>query len=178
MNNDEEKFLNEESDEDELKEKNLKEVLFEQTEEFIKQRSANKDYLYLFCSKGIGDYLITAGLSHALEEKFNKKATILIVQEKIKRLGVIFPNIAEIISYPTEFMASTTGWFHETQNYVIDNFIYANFHYVGKNPVWNDKLNIIDRFKENALDIPLDTEFWSPIVMTANQETIDALHQI
>lgn len=158
-------------------EKILKDVLFEQTEEFIKQRSANKDYLYLFCPKGIGDYLLAAGLSHALEEKLHKKATIMIVQEKIKRLGVIFPNVAEIISYPTEFMASTTGWFHETQNYVIDNFIYANFHYKGKTAIWNEKLNIIDRFKENVLDIPLDTTFWSPIVINANKETIDALHK-
>ena len=158
-------------------EKNLKTILFEQTEEFIRQRSANKNYLYLFCPKGIGDYLLVAGLSHALEEKFHKKATIMIVQEKIKRLGVIFPNIAEIISYPTEFMSSTTAWFHETKNYVIDNFIYANFHRVDKNYVWNDKLNIIDRFKENALDIPLDTPFWSPIVINADKKKIAALHK-
>ena len=42
-------------------ETNLKDLLFEQTEEFIKEFSANKDYLYLFCPKGIGDYLIAAG---------------------------------------------------------------------------------------------------------------------
>ena len=168
-------FMND--DEKISEETNLKDLLFEQTEEFIKEFSANKDYLYLFCPKGIGDYLIAAGLSHALEEKLNKKATILIVQDKIKRLGVIFPNIAKVISYPPEFLASTVNWFHETQNYVVDNFIYANFHYVGKNPVWNEKLNVIDRFKENALDIPLDTTFWSPIVITADKDTVAALHE-
>ena len=157
--------------------KALKDILFEQTEDFIKQISANKDYLYLFCSKGIGDYLITAGLSHAVEEKLGKKATVLIVQEKIKRLGVIFPNIAEIIAYPFDFMGSTSMWFHETENYVMDNFIYANFHYKDKNPIWNEKLNIIDRFKENVLEIPLDTPFWSPIVINAKAEEIAALNE-
>ena len=162
---------------DNVEEKDLKDLLFEQTEEFIKEFSANKDYLYLFCPKGIGDYLITAGLSHALEEKLHKKATILIVREKIKRLGVIFPNIAETLAYPTDFMASTTTWFHETRNYVMDNFIYANFHYKDKKPIMNDKLNIIDRFKENVLDIPPDTPFWSPIVITADKDTVSALHE-
>jgi len=180
MNSDEEKNLEENvSDEEnvEEKEKNLKKILFEQTEEFIKEFSSNKDYLYLFCPKGIGDYLLAAGLSHALEEKLNKKATILIVQEKITRLGVVFPNIAKVISYPAEFIALTATWIHETGNYVVDNFIYANFHYKGKTPVWNEKLNIIDRLKENVFDIPLDTPFWSPIVVTANKETTDALHK-
>ena len=173
MNKDEEKI----SDEKKVKGKELKETLFAQTENFIKQISTDKDYLYLFCSKGIGDFLITAGLSHSVEEKMGKKATVLIVQEKIKRLGVIFPNIANMIAYPTEFMCATTGWFHETQNYVIDNLIYANFHYKGKNPIWNEKLNIIDRFKENVLEIPLDTPFWSPIVINAKPEEINALHK-
>ena len=183
MNKDEEKILEEsDSDSESLKDKFLKlkelgNAVMEQTEEFIRQISSNKDYLYLFCPKGIGDYLITAGLSHALEEKFNKKATIILVQDKIKRLGVIFPNIAEIIAYPPEFMSSTTGWFYKKQNYVIDNFIYANFHYNGKKPIWNEKLNIIDRFKEDVLEIPLDTQFWSPIVTNANQENIDALNE-
>ena len=155
----------------------LKAEVFELTEEFIKEFSSNKDYLYLFCPKGIGDFLITAGLSHALEEKFDKKATILIAHEKIKRLGVVFPNVAKITAYPSQFMASTSDWFHSTQNYVFDNFIYANFHYDGKKPIWNDKLNIIDRFKENALDIPLDTPFWSPIVVTADKDTVAALNE-
>ena len=172
MSTDEEKISDEKAEE-----KNLKDILFEQTEEFIKEFSTNKDYLYLFCPKGIGDYLLVAGLSHALEEKLNKKATVMIVQEKIKRLGVIFPNIAELVSYPTDFIGSTTNWFHETQKYVIDNFIYANFHYKGKEPIWNEKLNIIDRFKENALDIPLDTPFWSPIVIPADEETVAALNK-
>ena len=173
MNNDDEKILQEKV----LQQKKLKESIFEHTEEFIKYFSANKDYLYLFCPKGIGDYLITAGLSHALEEKLGKKATVLIVQEKIKRLGVIFPNVAEIIAYPFDFMGSTSMWFHETENYVMDNFIYANFHYKDKNPIWNEKLNIIDRFKENVLEIPLDTPFWSPIVINAKADEIAALNE-
>ena len=129
---------------------------------FFNSICTNKDFLYIIQPCSIGDVLYTGGLSHAVQKRKNKKATVLVVLERMKNLGITYENLADIIYLPSSMSGVTEQYFYATGDYEGDNYIYGHFHNEGNGHIQDDNLNIIDCYKKNVFDIPLDTKFTPP----------------
>ena len=145
---------------------------------FLDELTANKDFLYIIQPFSVGDFLYASGLSHAVQKRKNKKATVLIVRERMKNLGITYENFADIIFLPNNAMEALKQYFYVTGDYEGDNYIFGHFH-VRKTGsyIWDDTLHLIDRYKKNVLDIPLDTTFIPPIVSAISEQNIADLNR-
>ena len=145
---------------------------------FINKLAANKDYLYIFQPFSIGDLLYTGGLSLAVQKRKNKIATVLIVHERMKNLGVFYNNIKEIIYLSGKEIDILRNYFYITQDYEGDNYIYGHFRLSdNKSYIWDDSLHLIDRYKQSVFSIPQDTPYIKPQVADISKEDISKLNK-
>ena len=149
----------------------------EKVKDFLNKLAANKDFLYIIQPFSVGDFLYVGGLSHAVQKRKNKKATVLIVQERMKNLGITYENLADIIYLPNNIMDALRGYFYSTGDYEGDNYIYGHFHTGEHGYIWDDTVHLINRYKKNVLKVPLDTKFITPIVYAISEQNIADLSQ-
>ena len=149
----------------------------EEMENFLNEITPNKDWLYLLAPFSIGDFIIAGGLSHAVQMKKNKTATVLIAQERMKNLGITFENVVGTIYLPIDLINAVGTFITATESYERDNFFYGNFK-IGDNRACCDySINAVDRFKRYVFDLPLSTPLMPPIVAPLTSENISALRE-
>lgn len=172
---------------------------------YIERITGNKDFLYIIQPYGLASVLISGGLSHAVQARKNKSATVLLLGDSLKNLGLTWKNVTSIKYFPVDTMELFNKYFSETQDWEGENFIYGNFHQEIKNPddenifdsetavasdvekfddelsdkkkVDFEEISTVDQFKEKVFDLPPDTEFHYPIFDELSDETAAALNQ-
>ena len=147
----------------------------EEIKNFIESITPDKNLLYMFIPCSIGDFLIAGGLSYAVQRRKNKIATVLIAQERMKNLAVTFPNVVDTIYLPMDLLKAVDTLIQGTQNYEQDNFIYGNIHTVDGKIIWDESLNLVDRYKKNSLNIPLDTPLIPPLTFPISTKSISKI---
>ena len=154
-----------------------RQITLDEVKKFIRQMTPNKDWLYIFQPFGIGDFLYTGGLSLAVQKRNNKSATVLIVNERMENLNIIYENVADIILLNADTMDFVKNFFYVTGNYEGDNYIYGHFHRTASGSYdWDESLHLIDRYKKDVFKIPMDTPYEKPIVSPISEENIAELH--
>lgn len=146
-------------------------------ENFFKKIEKDKDRLYFICTKGIGDFIITGGFSQAVQQRKNKKSTVLVIKKQKRDSGIFFPNFSDSIAFDEGILDAFEEYFARTKKYEGDNYIYANFHQKNGKPIWDENFTILDRLKINALNLPLDTPFVYPMVEEIPEEKVAALYE-
>lgn len=135
--------------------------------DLLRHITVDKDILYILCPFSIGDFLNCGVLCHALLKKKRKKACVLILNDRFENSGSInFVGVKEIRYMSQLLMDFICQYIHVAREYETDNFIYGHFP-VKQNTkllIWNKNLSFVDRWKENAFGLPLDTEFIPPII--------------
>lgn len=151
--------------------------IYESVGGFLKKISEDKDRLYLFSLRGIGDFLIAGGLSYAVQKRKNKKSTVLVISDKKYDLRVLFPNVTGFIKLSGDDIPKFTAYFEWTANYEGDNYICASFQKHNDQYLWDENLNMLDRFKKDALKIPIDTPFVYPIIDEISAESAAEINE-
>ena len=150
----------------------------EEAKLFLKRIMPNKDYLYIFVPFGVENFFIVAGLSHAIQKKKNKKATVLITSENMRNYDFHYENVEKISYLSYKLMPAITRYTYASEDYEDENYIYGSFHAdSAHNFIFDKELNVIDRCKKNILDLPLDTPFHTPLAEQLSDEHIDYLNK-
>ena len=149
----------------------------EEVQRFFSAIEDDKENLYIFSTKGIGDFIIAGGLSYAVQNRKGKKSTILVIQDTKWDTGILFPNVTGIISCPKDFVLMLNKHFKTTENYESDNYIYAGIRKHNDEYIWDEDLNMLERYKKDSLNIPLDTPFNYPIIDEISADNAAALHE-
>lgn len=154
-------------------------ITLESVKNFIKELTPKKDLLYIIQPCSVGDFFYTGGLSLAVQKRKHKRATVLIVKERLKNLGVTYENFSDIVYIPNDTMNVVMQYFYATGDYEGDNYIYGHFHkpQQGGGFIWDETLNFIDRYKKDVFKIPMDTPYAKPIVPKISDENIAELHK-
>lgn len=105
-----------------------RQITLDDVKNFIRQITPNQDWLYMFLPYSLGDFFNIGGMSLAVQKRKNKSATVLIVRERMKNLGVTYENFADIIFLPNDTMNVLMQYFYATGDYEGDNYIYGHFH--------------------------------------------------
>ena len=150
----------------------------ERVKNFLDELTANKDLLYIIQPCSIGDVICAGGLAHAVQKRKNKKATVMVLFDRMKNLGITYPNLADMIFLPNDVMEALRAYFYTTRDYEGDNYIYGHFQ-VRENGsyVFSDEtLHVIDRYKKDVFNIPMDTEFIPPVVPAISEQNIADLN--
>ena len=152
-------------------------IKLEDVKNLMRQITSNQDWLYLFLPYSLGDFFNIGGMSLAVQKRKNKSATVLIVQERLRNLGITYENLADIIFLPENIMALIREYIYATGDYEGDNYIFAHFR-LDKNRqyIWDESLHIIDRYKQDVFKIPMDTPYEKPVVPPLTDENIAELH--
>ena len=61
------------------------------------------------------------------KQKKNKRATVLILKDRMKNLSITYKNLADIIYLDKSLMDVLMKYFYFTGEYEGDNFIYGHF---------------------------------------------------
>ena len=146
-------------------------------ENFFAAMELDKDRLYVLSTRGIGDFIIAGGLSYAVQQKKNKKSTVLVIQDSKWNAGILFPNVDGIISCPHNVIVALNRYFNETENYEGENYLYANIRKKDNQYLWTEDLNMLERFKKDVFKLPIDAPFIYPIVNEISEEQIAALNE-
>ena len=146
--------------------------------DLIRYITADKDTLYVFCPFSIGDFLDVGGLCHALLKKKRKKSCVLILSDRFENSGSInFVGVKEIRYMPQALADFISRYIRETHEYETDNFIHAHFPIGQYGFIWNENLSMVDRWKENSLGLPLNTELIPPIIEPPADYQEQRLHE-
>ena len=149
----------------------------ERVKKFLDELTPNKDFLYIILPYSLGDIFNVGGLTHAVQKRKNKRATVLVVRERMKNLGVTYANLADIILLPDNVMDVLMYYFRATGDYEGDNYIYGHFRMrEDGNFIWDETLHLIDRYKKDVFHIPMDTEYIPPIVPAISEQNIADLN--
>ena len=155
-----------------------RQITFDDVKNFIKQITPNQDWLYIFLPYSLGDFFNVGSLSLAVQKRKNKSATVLIVNERLKNLGVTYENVANIIFLPPHIMAFVREYICATGDYEGDNYIYGHFRHLREGVYdWDESLNLLDRYKKDVFKIPMDTPYAKPVVPPLTDENIAELHE-
>ena len=193
----------------------------EEWEKFFKLLEEDKERLYVISTRGIGDFILAGGLSYAVQERKNKKSTVLVIQKHKMDTGIFFPNISGVLCCSPKAIYALEAYFSRTKKYEGDNYIYANINkkfkkssspydddskskssksnsseaksdvnsdsdsdvdvetYSEPNWIldWDESLNMLERFKINALKLSPDAPFIYPIIEEISEEEIAALYE-
>ena len=136
------------------------------------------DKLYIILPFGLGDLLISGGLTHAILPKFGKKSAVLILQERFRSIDVNFDGVSDKKYLSYQELMSVLYYVNATRQFFGANFIYGHFHQDASNKIiWNENIPFIDRYKENVYDLPPDTPFHPPIVKDISDDVKLRLHR-
>ena len=153
-------------------------ITLESVKNFINQLTPKKDLLYIIQPCSVGDFFYTGGLSLAVQKRKKKRATVLIVKERMKNLGLTYKNFEDIVYLPDDTMNVVMEYCRATGDYEGDNYIYGHFHTTpDRKFIWDETLHLIDRYKKNVFKIPMDTPYAKPIVPPLTEENISELHK-
>ncbi|MBR5913659.1 MAG: hypothetical protein IKZ58_04810 [Selenomonadaceae bacterium] len=154
-------------------------ITLESVKNYIKELTPKKDLLYIIQPCSVGDFFYTGGLSLAVQKRKNKRATVLIVKDRMKNLGVTYKNFEDIVYIPNDTMNIVMQYFYVSGDYEGDNYIYGHFHKPtqGGNFIWDETLHLIDRYKKDVFKIPMDTPYAKPVVPKISNENIAELHE-
>ena len=152
------------------------EIPFDAIKNFFAELTADKNLLYVFIPCSIGDFLIASGLSYAVQLKKNKRATVLIAQERMKNLAVTYENVAGTFFLPMDLLKATDTFIRGTATYERDNFIYGNFH-MDDARAYDKNLTAVDKYKRYVFDLPLDTPLAYPIIKLLDAKNIVTLRE-
>lgn len=147
------------------------EIPRDEIKKFVEEITANKNFLYMFIPCSIGDFLIAAGLSYAVQQRKNKSSTILIAQDRMKNLSVNYPNVVDVIYLPMDLLKAVDTLIQGTQSYEWDNFIYGNIHTVDGKIIWDKGLSFLDCYKK-TFKLPLDTPLMPPLLKSISAKNI------
>ena len=177
------------------------ELTNEEIKLYLERITGNKDFLYVIQPYGMASVLISGGLSHAVQERKNKSATVLLLSDSLKNIGLTWKNVTSVKYFPVDTMELFNKYFFETRDWEGENFIYGNFHQEIKKSDENisdsdtavssavaetpddkknfefEKISTLDQFKEKVFDLPTDTEFYYPIFEKISDEDAAALNE-
>lgn len=139
-------------------------VQLDNVKKFMQSVIKDKDLLYIFSPCSIGDFFYNGGLSHAVQARKNKRATVMVINERLKNLGVTYKNFAEILCVSTNALNAIRNYCYTTADYEGDDYIFGHFRVANKRNIWDESLNIIDRYKKDIFSLPLDTPYAAPVV--------------
>lgn len=151
--------------------------LEKRTKNFFEVISEDSDCLYVFSTKGIGDFIMAGGLSYAAQERKGKKSTILVIQDKKWDTGILFPNVTAVMHFPLPMIGTLDKYFNKTGGYEGENYIYANIRKKDDKYLWSDELNMLERFKKDVFKIPLDTPLIYPIIDEISEEDATSIQE-
>lgn len=125
----------------------------------------NIDYLCMFCPAGLGDTVIAAKLSYAVQNRIGKSKTCLIVREGYYSAGNFCENVQKVIKISDADFRKITFYAISKQlnfadNWAIGGVLLDPYHDQARFQV---NLSLLDNFKF-ILKLPLDTKP-SPIIM-------------
>lgn len=147
-------------------------------EEIFNALIVERDALYIFQPCSIGDVIHSAGFSHAVQRRKNKSATIMVVADRMKNLGMSWDNVAGFIYLPFQILNAIRWHFVATNNYEGDNWIHGHLKIDADGKfVKDDSLNLFDLYRKTIFNIPLDTPFIPPTMAPISAENIAALHE-
>ena len=174
--------MNDKSEVDKVEDKEKKsDMTLEEAKEYVEKIldaiAKDKDRLYLISTRGIGDFILTGGLSQAAQQRKNKKSTVILASYQKMDTGISFPNVSEVVGCTHNAIAAFDDYFHDTGKYEGDNYIYANFNRNKDKVLWTPNLNILERFKVDVLKVPVDTPFVYPFVDKLSEKEIAELHK-
>ena len=155
-------------------------ITLESVKNFIRELTPKKDLLYIIQPCSVGDFFYTGGLSLAVQNRKHKRATVLIVKERLKNLGVTYKNFEDIVYLPNDTMNIVMNYFYVSGDYEGDNYIYGHFHKpIGGQGqyIWDETIHLIDRYKKDVFKIPMDTPYAKPVVPPITKENIAELHK-
>ena len=147
------------------------------TKNFFDVISEDSDCLYVFSTKGIGDFIMAGGLSYAAQERKGKKSTILVIQDKKWDTGILFPNVTAVMHFPLSMIGTLDKYFNKTGGYEGDNYIYANIRKKNDKYLWSSELNMLERFKKDVFKIPVDTPLIYPFINELSEENVAELQE-
>ena len=153
------------------------EELEKRTKNFFDVISEDSDCLYVFSTRGIGDFIMAGGLSYAVQERKGKKSTILVIQDKKWDTGILFPNVTAVMHFPLSMIGTLDKYFNKNGSYEGDNYIYANIRKKDDIYIWSDELNMLERFKKDVFKIPLDTPLIYPIIDEISEEVAISIQE-
>ena len=181
------------------------ELTNEEIKLYIERITGNKDFLYIIQPYGLASALISGGLSHAVQARKNKRATVLLLSDSLKNIGLTWKNVTSIKYFPVDMMNLFNKYFFETQDWEGENFIYGNFHQefkkseestfdsdtavasavvernddkdLSQKKVDFEKRNTFDQYKEEVFGLTTDTEFCHPIFEEISAENSASLNE-
>ena len=133
------------------------ELTNEEIKLYIERITGNKDFLYIIQPYGMASVLISGGLSHAVQARKNKTATVLLLSDSLKNIGLTWENVTSIKYFPVDTMELFNKYFFETQDWEGENFIYGNFHQETPKPD-AEKISDSDTAVSSSVEIKSDVE--------------------
>ena len=116
-------------------------------------------------------------------DKKHKQICVLIAQERFINSGLNFVGVTEIRPLPKETMDLIRQYVYASRDYETDNYVYGHFHMKDRvenwngGLIWNENLSMVDRWKENSLGLPLNTELIPPIIEPPADYQEQRLHE-
>ena len=157
--------------------------IFAVIQHFFRHMTRDKNTLYVICPFNIGDFLINGGLCHALLKRKRKQSCVLIEKERFANSGLNFVGVKEVQYIPQTLMDLIRQYIYATRDYETDNYIYGHFQMRQQvenwngGLIWNENLSFVDRYKENAFGLPMDTELIPPIIVAPTDYQKQRLHE-
>ena len=133
---------------------------------FLEKVCVRRDWLYIVCPYDIGDFIISGGLSYAIQQKKQKAGTVLIVKEYLRNIGIEFPNVKKVIYLRHEDMDKLREYIHSQRLYSKDNYVYGHFP-VSLNSqmlLMSDGLLFLERYKKDVYKLPMCTKLQKFVV--------------
>jgi len=143
----------------------------------LKKLVVNKNWLYLVSPFSIGDYLLNAGFSLALQERKHKNATVMIVTERMKNLQLEWKNIVKTIYLSDSQMNLLKDFVVRNSYYEDDNFFYGHFRVKNGRFVWNKELGFVDRYRQDIFSFNPPVALQKPVVKVVPEKNIRALEE-
>ena len=133
------------------------ELTNEEIKLYIERITGNKNFLYIIQPYGMASVLMSGGLSHAVQARKNKSATVLLLSDSLKNIGLNWENVTAIKYFPVDIMELFNKYFFETQDWEGENFIYGNFHQETPKPD-AEKVADSDTAVSSSVEIKSDVE--------------------
>ncbi len=141
-------------------------------EDFWNKICTNQDYLYIVCPYNVGDFIISGGLSYAVQLKESKKGTVLIVKEYLRNVGIQFQNVKYIIYLKHRDMDTLRTYICSHQFYRTSNYIYGHFPLIQGTQVrlFDKNLFFLENYKRFVYDLPMPTNLQDFVVENLSKD--------
>ena len=139
---------------------------------------SDSDKLYLIPPFGLGDLMLHGGLSYAVQQKFGKKSSVLILQERFRSLEFEFENVSEKKYLPFDTLIAFRDYVEATKIYSGDNWIWGYFPKDDKGNYTNNRmLEVTNQYKDCVYHLPFDTPLHYPHIKEISEKNKARLRQ-